>query len=177
MDISFELFDIDNKDHITMGYKWLCDSSINYLYNPQFDDKDFSPPSYDKYYKIMERRVSQNRNSYIIKIADKIVGECDIDYSFDMLLKNDEPTAWISLVIGESTARGLGVGEKTILFLENCAKSRNIMRIELGVFEFNNIAIGLYEKLGYKKFGVVEDFIYLNGIKKSDYRYEKYLNK
>jgi len=50
-----------------------------------------------------------------------------------------------------------------------------LKRIELGVFEFNENARRLYQKLGYKEIGRIPDFTYWNGKMWPDIRMEKEL--
>jgi RimJ/RimL family protein N-acetyltransferase len=52
-------------------------------------------------------------------------------------------------------------------------KKESYNRIELGVFEFNTVAIGLYKKMGYNEIGRIEDFTYWNGKMWQDIRMEK----
>jgi len=69
-------------------------------------------------------------------------------------------------------ARGLGVGRALLEALEDAAFDRERLIIRLEVSEKNPVAIGLYEKAGYRKFGVYPDY-YEDG---SDaIRYEKWL--
>jgi len=58
-------------------------------------------------------------------------------------------TAWISIVIGEARARGVGVGRAAMENLETRARQMGVERIELGVFEHNLRARSFYEKNGY----------------------------
>jgi RimJ/RimL family protein N-acetyltransferase len=39
----------------------------------------------------------------------------------------------------------------------------NLHRIELGVFDFNPRAIHVYEKLGFKREGVLRDYLFSDG--------------
>ena len=48
-------------------------------------------------------------------------------------------------------------------------------RIELGVFEFNHNAIGLYRNMGYIELGVIEKFTCWQGSWYKDIRMEKYI--
>lgn len=53
--------------------------------------------------------------------------------------------------------------EATELALDYSFNTRNLHRIELWVFEFNERAMHLYEKLGFKKEGVRREAVYKNG--------------
>lgn len=54
-------------------------------------------------------------------------------------------------------------------------KEQGLKRIELGVFEFNQQAQKLYQKLGYKEIGRIDNFTYWQGKMWTDIRMEKYL--
>jgi len=53
--------------------------------------------------------------------------------------------------------------EATELALDYCFNTLNLHRVELWVFEFNERAIHLYEKLGFKKEGVHREAVYKKG--------------
>ena len=60
-------------------------------------------------------------------------------------------------------------------YLEAQVRDQGLKRIELGVFEFNSPAIGLYKKMGYKEIGRIKDFTFYQGEMWADIRMEKYL--
>ena len=95
----------------------------------------------------------------------------------DFLFKREAGTAWVGIVIGETSARGKGIGTQTMQHLEEQIQAKGLKRIELGVFEFNRSAIKLYKKLGYKEIGRIDDFTYWQGRMWQDIRMEKYLIK
>lgn len=66
-----------------------------------------------------------------------------------------------------------GVGRGAIGTIDSEMRLHGVKRIELGVFEFNENARRLYQKLGYKEIGRIEDFTYWNGKMWQDIRMEK----
>lgn len=61
-------------------------------------------------------------------------------------------------------ARGRGFGKDAFLTLTRfCFEELNMHRVWLRVFAFNDRAIGLYERLGFKREGVTRDMIYSSG--------------
>ncbi|WP_100402900.1 GNAT family N-acetyltransferase [Bacillus sp. FJAT-42315] len=72
----------------------------------------------------------------------------------------------------ESTSKFVDVFNK---WENDPVKKQGIKRIELGVFEFNKQAQKLYQKLGYKEIGRIENFTYWQGEMWTDIRMEKYV--
>lgn len=65
--------------------------------------------------------------------------------------------AWLGIVIGDDSQRGKGYGEEAMkLGLEYAFRDLNLNKISLEVIRSNTGAIRLYEKLGFKKEGVLE---------------------
>ena len=59
-------------------------------------------------------------------------------------------------------SKGYG-SEALLLMLGHGFNSLNLHRIELGVYDFNPRAIHVYEKLGFKKEGVLRDYLFSGG--------------
>lgn len=114
---------------------------------------------------------------YLIYLEGQLIGEINYQIDPELLLKKEAGTAWIGIVIGEESARGKGIGALALKYLEEQIKAQGFQRIELGVFEFNKNAIKLYQKLGYREIGRLEDFTYWQGRFWSDIRMEKYLKQ
>jgi len=71
-------------------------------------------------------------------------------------------------------ARGRGLGGTLLAAAERAARRRGSARLRLEVRRDNSAAIGLYEKLGYRRFGVYRHF-YEDGA--DAWRYEKCLHR
>lgn len=69
-------------------------------------------------------------------------------------------------------ARGGNIGGRLLAALEEAARQRGCDRVRLEVRIDNAVAIGLYERAGYRRFAVCEDF-YEDGA--TAWRYEKRL--
>lgn len=112
---------------------------------------------------------------YLIYLDAQLVGE--INYTIDPahLFKKESGTAWIGIDIGEESGRGKGIGYLAMQHLEEQIKLDGYKRIELGVFEFNQSAIKLYQKSGYQEIGRINDFTYRQGKMWQDIRMEKYI--
>lgn len=73
-------------------------------------------------------------------------------------------TAEFHIMIGEASSRGKGVGTfATIEMLQHAFNDMNLNRIELSVLECNTSALGLYEKVGFKREGTKRKSIFKKG--------------
>ena len=80
-------------------------------------------------------------------------------------------TALIYIGIGEEKHRGHGYAKEALnLTMEFGFEELNFHRIYLTVLEYNEPAIKLYEKLGFKREGIYREFIHRDGR-----RYDMYL--
>lgn len=80
-------------------------------------------------------------------------------------------TATIYIGIGGEVHRGRGYGKEALkLTIEFGFEELNFHRIQLTVLEYNEPAIKLYEKLGFKREGIYREFIHRDGK-----RYDMYL--
>lgn len=172
MIIEFVKVDKSKNEHFDAMAKWANDESINYLFIPQFTCEPLR-----KYSAIELRDSYQECNDYfkyMIVVAGELVGDFSIDFDFKLLYLK-EPSAWISITIGESKYQNTGIGNRVMKFIDEFVKSKGYSRIELGVFDFNQRAIKFYEKMGYTRIGKINDFTYYDGKWYQDYRYEKRL--
>lgn len=117
----------------------------------------------------------ENHDSYLMYLNDQLIGEMNYMVDPGHLYRKDPGTAWIGITIGEPEGRGKGIGLLAIQYLEKQIKMQGLKRIELGVFEFNKNAIKLYQKLGYKEIGQIDNFTYWCDKMWKDIRMEKYV--
>ncbi|MEI5909085.1 GNAT family N-acetyltransferase [Bacillus spongiae] len=113
---------------------------------------------------------------YLIYLGDQLIGEMNYMVDPAHLYKKEPGTAWIGITIGEPEGRGKGIGYEAIKYLEEEIKKQGLKRIELGVFEFNKQARKLYQKLGYKDIGRINEFTYWQNKMWDDIRMEKYVD-
>jgi len=90
---------------------------------------------------------------------DRILGKIEL-YKLDYIKRIGE----IGVFIAEKSDRGRGFAKEAInLLLDFSFNYLNLNNIMLGVFEFNKIAIELYEKIGFKEIGRRRKSYFLNG--------------
>jgi RimJ/RimL family protein N-acetyltransferase len=153
--------------------KWENDPTLVPLIRPN-KDKEALEARAVVTTKDLEHRL-EHHHMYLIYLEDRLVGEMDYQIDPKHLFKKEPGTAWIGILIGEEIARGKGFGRLALEYLEEQIKLQGLTRIELGVFEFNEPAIRLYERSGYKEFARLENFTYWQGEMWQDVRMEKYL--
>jgi len=79
--------------------------------------------------------------------------------------------AWLSIAIGDPARQGQGYGTEAIgLALQFAFQELNLHRVQLTVFSYNQRAIALYEKLGFRREGTYREHIQRDGA-----RYDMYL--
>jgi len=175
--LSYEISKLGDpsEEHIKTMHAWQSDSAIRHLFNVFKNKEEYEQLEIWQTYK--KDILSFKGQRFGIFSDEQLVGEFNYVFDHDAALKKSPKTAWIGIVIGEESARGRGLGQKAIACLEQDILSKGGKRIELGVFEFNEVAIKLYEKLGYKKFKTIPDFTWWNEKRWADLRYEKFLGQ
>ena len=72
--------------------------------------------------------------------------------------------AWLAVAIGEREYRGRGYGYEAMgLTLDFVFHELNLHRVQLTVFSYNEAAIRLYEKLGFRREGVFREHLERDG--------------
>jgi RimJ/RimL family protein N-acetyltransferase len=120
--------------------------------------------------KDMISDIGKSNTAYIFAIKNIEHSELIGVTGFDDISWNNG-TALIYIGIGEEKHRGLGYANEAFrLTIEFGFEELNFHRIYLTVLEYNEPAIKLYEKLGFKREGVYREFIHRDGK-----RYDMYL--
>ncbi|MFS0861119.1 GNAT family N-acetyltransferase [Fredinandcohnia sp. 179-A 10B2 NHS] len=153
--------------------KWENDPAIVHLIRPNQNSSDLNRYTTVTVETLTERL--EDFHIYLIYLDDQLIGEMNYIVDPGHLLKKEPGTAWLGITIGEAAGRGKGIGYEAIQYLERELKSEGLTRVELGVFEFNTHAQKLYQKLGYKEIGRIENFTYWQDKMWTDIRMEKYV--
>lgn len=150
-----ELTAVHEKD-LPIISQWFADPDFLRL----FDAVPAAPRSERHFKKWVEEETNEEFRFAIRRKGSKdLIGFVEIDG----ILWNHR-NAWIGIGIGETTNRKEGFGKEAMeLTLAFCFHELNLDRVQLTVFEYNNEAIGLYEKLGFQKEGVYREFIKRDG--------------
>lgn len=80
--------------------------------------------------------------------------------------------AWLSIGIGDREQWGKGYGREAMaLILRYGFHELNLHRVQLTVFQYNERAVALYEKLGFRREGVYREFMQRDGKRFDMYLY------
>jgi len=154
-----------NEEDILEFQKWFNDVSFMRNY-----DVVSAIPKNTEDIKDMFSEITKCNTAYIFAVKElkeqKLIGVT----GFENISWNNG-TALIYIGIGEEKSRGQGHGTEAFkLTIEFGFEELNFHRIYLTVLEYNEPAIKLYEKLGFKREGVYREFIHRDGK-----RYDMYL--
>lgn len=116
-------------------------------------------------------RAGQNKDHYLFGIrlisTDDLIGFVELD---GVLWTHRN--AWLAVGIGERTHWGHGYGAEAVgLALDFAFRELNLHRMQLTVFSYNERAIRLYEKLGFRREGVYREFLERDGERHDMYIY------
>ncbi|GKX29966.1 hypothetical protein SH1V18_24460 [Vallitalea longa] len=173
MNIIIEEIDITQYEPFEYIAKWSNDPDIKYFIGANFTEGEMPDCDPKKLYKSANE--SDNKHIYLIKDGDRPIGDLSIMIDPPHIKRKEKNTGWISICIGEKEYRGKGIAQTAMIYLENECRKLGLKRIELGVFEYNKRARAFYEKIGYKEFTRIKEFVYYQGKWRADIRMEKYL--
>ncbi len=153
--------------------RWNNDPEILHFIRPSKNQDEFGKKKIVTVDDLAERM--RRQTIYLVYLDDQLIGELGFEVDPELLHKKEKGTAWLGIALGEAAARGRGIGGAAIRYLEDQIRIAGCRRIELGVFEFNARAIGLYRKMGYVEIGRIPAFTWWQGKMWQDIRMEKYL--
>ncbi len=110
--------------------------------------------------EVRARLQTPDKNHFAVETLDgRLIGTCS---AFEIDARDRR--CMIGWKIGARGMRGKGYGSDMIrVFLRYLFHERNLMRVDLGVFAFNESAVHLYEKLGFVREGTLRDDILSRG--------------
>ena len=177
-DLELCLLTPDLTDYIKTLLVWENDKSIRHLHLVTRSEEEFNNlhTTWEELYDRVSD-VHKSKNSFFWMVLEKGSPVCFLTAQLDplQLLKKVPGTFWPSFLVGESSARGRGIGKQSMIWCEELAKEMNCKRVEIGVFEFNTVAQKLYESMGYVEFARTQNFTWWDGALRTDIRLEKYL--
>jgi len=105
--------------------------------------------------------------------GDRIVGNLGL---FGMGAGFVRQNARIGMGI-EKEFHNIGLGTALLNYAIEQAKEANFHRLELTVRTFNHLGIALYEKIGFKRVGILKETAFIDGEYFDEYMYELLLKK
>jgi RimJ/RimL family protein N-acetyltransferase len=170
--ISYRNIDHNSETDLILLTKWDNDPAIRHL-SLTFSDEGSSLKlvTIGDVKKRLIGSGDKNQFTRFLILMDEVpVGDICFCIDFDGGIIKVPHTAWLGITIGEAFARGKGIGKMAMSYLEQAAVHAGAERFELGVFEFNDVALKLYKSIGYKEVGRLPNFTYWNGKMWSDIR-------
>lgn len=142
-----------------------------------YEDQEFlrnldTLPAFPKHPDAFKEWIEQkNEKSFVFGIkdieADQVVGFVDLDS-----ILWPHRTCWLAIAIGGTGNRNRGLGYEAMqLVLDFAFRELNLYRIQLTVFEYNERAIAVYEKLGFIREGTAREFLERDGKRYDMYSY------
>lgn len=109
---------------------------------------------------IERNSTDESRAGWVICLPDdSLVGEVVINQ-----IDEDNRSANIRIALFDSKYFGQGYGSEAMRLAINYGfKTLNLHRISLGVYDFNPRAIHVYEKIGFKREGILRDSLLWDG--------------
>jgi RimJ/RimL family protein N-acetyltransferase len=175
MNLTYKILETPTLEELNLIEKWRNDPKIKYLTSVHKCEEDLKVRTTQSSL-IEEYSDNQDTFRYLIILDKQPIGEINYQWNSRHLIKKIGKTAWAGIVIGETTAQSKGIGTQALNFLEEQIIHDKADRIELGVFEFNKPALGLYLKSGYKEIGRISNLTYWNGRLWDSIQLEKNLN-
>ncbi|OJV66579.1 MAG: hypothetical protein BGO41_03920 [Clostridiales bacterium 38-18] len=168
MEITYREVDFGEIDLFNLLAKWANDPEIRPFSTPRFSEDEYPKVhAIELMASLMEK---PSKHTYMVFVAQQPVAEFSIDMHFEHLVTNQEDVAWISIVIGDSSFRGIGLGRRIMEFIEIEAIKLGATLIELGVFDYNERAIQLYKNVGFIPIATISNFVFNFGSWHSDIR-------
>ncbi|MEJ9152219.1 GNAT family protein [Bacillus smithii] len=121
---------------------------------PQFD----YPLNESQLEKYIENANRDTSDTLVYKVIHKETGNVIGHISLGKIDRKNKSARIGKVLVGEKNLRGQGIGSLMVKELLKIAfEELKLHRVSLGVFDFNKSAIACYEKVGFKKEGLLRD--------------------
>lgn len=127
-----------------------------------FDSSAAMPKSDRDMEKYIDEAIrDRNRYSFAIRLhySDDLIGVIEIDS-----VQWTHGSAWVAIGIGDQAHRNKGYGVEAMqLALKFAFHELNLHRLQLTVFDYNEPAVRLYERLGFVREGTFREALHRDG--------------
>jgi RimJ/RimL family protein N-acetyltransferase len=153
------------KDDLPILARWHADAGFQRL----LDARAARPQTEDDVNKWVDN-AQRNTNDYLFAVrplaGEDLLGFVELDG-----IHWNRGVAWLTIAIGDRDNWGKGIGTEAIdLTLRFAFHELNLHRVQLTVFEYNDRAIAVYERLGFQREGIFRESLY-----RDNRRYDMYL--
>lgn len=129
-------------------FEWINDRDLVLLSSPF---RPIGRPDHDEWF----RRIRERSDTVIFGIrlsdGDRLIGSCQLN-----TIDERHRTCELQIRIGDAGARGMGYGSQAVSLLVKYAfQDLGLERVQVHVFETNQRAIRVYERVGFKREGVL----------------------
>lgn len=101
---------------------------------------------------------TEDSNTLIYSVLDKETGKNIGHISLGNMDRKNKSARVGKVLVGDKDVRGKGIGQQMMIeILKVAFEELHLHRVTLGVFDFNSSAIACYEKVGFKKEGLLRD--------------------
>lgn len=108
--------------------------------------------------KYIENANRDTSDTLVYKVIHKETGNVIGHISLGKIDRKNKSARIGKVLVGEKNLRGQGIGSLMVKELLKIAfEELKLHRVSLGVFDFNESAIACYEKVGFKKEGLLRD--------------------
>lgn len=121
----------------------------------------FEDKSNDELIQCLKEDINKKSIFYVYEYESKLIGYISFHYN-----EKASKSLWIDELVVDSKYRNKGVGTNLMNEIRKIARENDCDRIEFCCWSFNENAMKLYEKLGYKRQGVIFEEILENNIDK-----------
>ncbi|MCW4040861.1 MAG: GNAT family N-acetyltransferase [Candidatus Bathyarchaeota archaeon] len=156
----------DGQQVILRSLKWEdlndCLKLINALIDEQADITFCNPISRDTQIEWLSNRLAAIEKGQVIQIVAEVNGHVIANSDVTIKTSQRSHVGDIGIIIKKGY-RNIGIGTEMLKQLIIQAREREVKIVTLGVFETNNRAKHVYEKLGFCECGRIPGEIYKNG--------------
>lgn len=173
--LSFRPIDSDSLEDFSLIAKWSADSTIRHLCLPHMDETSLvklqTPEEIRGQYK---KGGPFAPVEHLMILSDGYpIGHCSLIIDPPHRITRDRKVGWVGITIGEEKLRAKGLGKKIADHLEALASKHGAEIMEVGIFEFNEVAKKLCLSMGYEEIGRLEKCTYWQGRHWADLRFTK----
>ncbi|WP_456278059.1 GNAT family N-acetyltransferase [Bacillus sp. AK128] len=151
---------IELKYFTSSDFRQLIDWVESPEFNVQWSGDSFSYPlDEDQLKDYIKAANHKDAHDFVYKVVHQETGKVIGHLSLGRIDRKHKSARIGKVLVGDRSMRGQGIGEQMITaVLEIAFNDLKMHRVSLGVFDFNKGAIACYEKVGFKKEGLLRDY-------------------